>query len=659
MKCQILTLIFYSLISLKTASSQTEYVQNIYFDFDKSIITNDHKKLIQSFVNKLDKHGYSEITIVGHTDQDGSNQYNKELSQKRAHSVKSYLASQELEQRITGIDWKGETELISRENSSSSKKQNRRVALIAHAYDFENSNDILTSIDDKSPTVVNVNSKESQNINCKQGTIVNIPKDAFVNLDGSPMTSSNIEVEVKEAFTYADFISEGLFTHSKGDILETGGMIYVNATSNGQPIKLKEGQTIEVLYPAQEVKKDMELFYATYDENNEIDWAPTSQPFASTTVGTSAYDYEIDWDALLNFDFEGAIERPSLYFPEMASKPSLGHKPFPPSKPIEPTLQNTSVQLNTIDKVLKGKKKKEALKQEKYEEAKKKYDAELADYEESYKNYLTNLENYKNAIPQKEAAIIDWNKEVDRRIGAVNNYKSGMKKFHVYAQIKGVSKKIKKEVGQKSNKELLNLLNRMMQSPINLSLNERRLYRKVFGNQTKRILDERKIYPKDIEFRTEYNKSVFPYIAEIISRSKQQAIEEEFAKTGKIDNGEFGKYLTNISQLGWINCDRFANFPQQMLANVYLKDEGDDVKYYLIFTDMKSMLPAKRTKDKESYVIANMPQDKQVKIVGVKLNDKEPQMSVIDYKIGKDNYLAMEFNPASLSDIRTELNAID
>ena len=68
----------------------------------------------------------------------------------------------------------------------------------------------------------------------------------------------------------------------------------------------------------------------------------------------------------MNFDFEEHIKRPSLYFPEMASKPSLEYKPFPPSKPIQPTLENTTLQLNTVDKVLKGKKKKALLKQEKF-----------------------------------------------------------------------------------------------------------------------------------------------------------------------------------------------------------------------------------------------------------------------------------------------------
>jgi hypothetical protein len=436
-------------------------------------------------------------------------------------------------------------------------------------------------------------------------------------------------------------------------------MIYVNATADGKALRLKEGQTLEIVYPVQEVKKDMELFFANYDENNEIDWEETSQRFASTTVGTSAYDFDIDWDVLLNFDFQEVIKRPNLYFPEMASKPSLGYKPFPPSKPLKPTLENTTLQLNTIDKVLKGRKKKALLKQEKYKKALLAYDEAIIKYEQNYKDYLINLENYSEAIPHIKEAQTNWYKEVDRRIGAVANYKRDMKKFHVYAQIKGATKKIRKEIGKRSNKELLNMFNGMMQSPINLSLNERKLFRKVFGNQTKRILDEKKIYPKDIDFYHEYNKNVFPFVANIIELTKKKALEEEFAETGKIDNGDFGRYLTNISQLGWINCDKFRYFSEKMLADIYLKDNDNDVKYYLIFTDMKSMLPAKRMDDKSAYVIYNMPKNKNVKIVGVKLNDNEPQLSVIDYKIGNDNYIAMDFSPASLKDIRTELNNLD
>ncbi len=96
-----------------------------------------------------------------------------------------------------------------------------------------------------------------------------------------------------------------------------------------------------------------------------------------------------------------------------------------------------------------------------------------------------------------------------------------------------------------------------------------------------------------------------------------------------------------------------------MMAKVYLKDNDNEVKYYLIFTDMKSILPAKRMDDKSAYVIYNMPKNKIVKIVVAKLNDNEPQLSVIDYKIGNDNYIAMDFSPASLKDIKTELNNLD
>jgi outer membrane protein OmpA-like peptidoglycan-associated protein len=71
------------------------------------------------------------LKIVGHTDADGDNTSNLELSRKRAEAVKNALAS------VYGIDasrlateGKGETEPVSDNGTSDGKAQNRRVEFI-------------------------------------------------------------------------------------------------------------------------------------------------------------------------------------------------------------------------------------------------------------------------------------------------------------------------------------------------------------------------------------------------------------------------------------------------------------------------------------------------------------------------------------------------
>jgi outer membrane protein OmpA-like peptidoglycan-associated protein len=68
---------------------------------------------------------------VGHTDADGDDKYNFDLSKKRAESVKQNLVKEFgiAESRIK-TDGKGEPDPVSNNNTSEGKAANRRVDFI-------------------------------------------------------------------------------------------------------------------------------------------------------------------------------------------------------------------------------------------------------------------------------------------------------------------------------------------------------------------------------------------------------------------------------------------------------------------------------------------------------------------------------------------------
>ena len=69
-----------------------------------------------------------EVTIVGHTDSVGSNQYNFGLSRRRAESVKAKLLEFGLaENKIVGIEAMGEEQPIATNDTKEGRAQNRRV----------------------------------------------------------------------------------------------------------------------------------------------------------------------------------------------------------------------------------------------------------------------------------------------------------------------------------------------------------------------------------------------------------------------------------------------------------------------------------------------------------------------------------------------------
>ena len=67
------------------------------------------------------------VSIIGHTDSDGSEATNLALSKKRAESVKKYLADKGVQESRLQTDGKGEGEPVADNSTSEGKAQNRRV----------------------------------------------------------------------------------------------------------------------------------------------------------------------------------------------------------------------------------------------------------------------------------------------------------------------------------------------------------------------------------------------------------------------------------------------------------------------------------------------------------------------------------------------------
>ena len=101
--------------------------RSLNFDFDKSNVKPEYYDLLKNIKEFVEQNNY-EITIVGHTDSIGSNQYNFGLSRRRAESVKAKLLEFGLsEDRIVGIEAMGEEQPIATNETNEGRAQNRRV----------------------------------------------------------------------------------------------------------------------------------------------------------------------------------------------------------------------------------------------------------------------------------------------------------------------------------------------------------------------------------------------------------------------------------------------------------------------------------------------------------------------------------------------------
>jgi len=103
----------------------------IYFDVNKDVVKPESYGTIKSIADVLTENADVKIKIVGHTDADGNDAANMDLSKRRAAAVKNELV------KIFGIDearietdGKGEAQPIASNDTAANKALNRRVEFI-------------------------------------------------------------------------------------------------------------------------------------------------------------------------------------------------------------------------------------------------------------------------------------------------------------------------------------------------------------------------------------------------------------------------------------------------------------------------------------------------------------------------------------------------
>jgi peptidoglycan-associated lipoprotein len=73
------------------ADATAKLTATVYFDYDRSDITDDARARLDAKVPVLTQNTGVRIRIAGHTDNRGSDEYNLALGQRRAAAAKRYL----------------------------------------------------------------------------------------------------------------------------------------------------------------------------------------------------------------------------------------------------------------------------------------------------------------------------------------------------------------------------------------------------------------------------------------------------------------------------------------------------------------------------------------------------------------------------------------
>jgi outer membrane protein OmpA-like peptidoglycan-associated protein len=99
------------------------------FDTNSTDIKPGFNTTMDRLADVVVRYGKTTLTVVGHTDNVGSNSYNQQLSERRAHSVARYLEAKRVDAMRLAIAGKGESQPIASNTSDDGRQANRRVEI--------------------------------------------------------------------------------------------------------------------------------------------------------------------------------------------------------------------------------------------------------------------------------------------------------------------------------------------------------------------------------------------------------------------------------------------------------------------------------------------------------------------------------------------------
>ena len=105
------------------------FPEGLLFGFDSDRLGSSARDNLRKLAESLKQYPNTRTLIVGHTDSDGSAQYNRDLSDRRALSAASFITGEGIDRLRISTAGRGETEPIATNDTDDGRRQNRRVEI--------------------------------------------------------------------------------------------------------------------------------------------------------------------------------------------------------------------------------------------------------------------------------------------------------------------------------------------------------------------------------------------------------------------------------------------------------------------------------------------------------------------------------------------------
>jgi hypothetical protein len=102
----------------------------VYFISDTDDLTADSRALAPAILSEIAKFPAAEVVVIGHTDTQGSDEYNDKLSLDRARAVKQQLIALGFDAKRISTAGRGKRELLIQTRDDVAEPRNRRAEIL-------------------------------------------------------------------------------------------------------------------------------------------------------------------------------------------------------------------------------------------------------------------------------------------------------------------------------------------------------------------------------------------------------------------------------------------------------------------------------------------------------------------------------------------------
>ncbi|MCM4154927.1 OmpA family protein [Gramella sp. AN32] len=115
--------------TVEVVNELNEYSKTVLFDLNKATIRPESEEALESIHDIMHEYSNTIFHIEGHTDSQGSDEYNLKLSKERAASVREWLVNNGIPANRLTSEGYGESQPIASNSTSKGRQENRRVEI--------------------------------------------------------------------------------------------------------------------------------------------------------------------------------------------------------------------------------------------------------------------------------------------------------------------------------------------------------------------------------------------------------------------------------------------------------------------------------------------------------------------------------------------------